>query len=409
MMILKCAFDIILKERKKFITLMFLIVIILILFMSALMIKVSSNFAYEECNALLSGGIKNTAKISIENEFLESVAFIDEVNEMDEVSYFGTMASYELADECFLDFHSVQKAFYDDFENEELGVNILFMNPAFFQLCDIELEEGKQVEELDYLDEMKYLYLGYEYYRAGIADVGDSYKDSWGRTYMVAGFLSENQKWMKESLIYGFYSECVSYADNADRMIFCIDKNEISSNTFLVGVSDGSDVSAVIDKIRTLMQAYGYQTTYMSFEEMFLLGMNDSRLLYDLIYKIAIVVSVVSIIMFISIYIVLFDSESKGYGVRCAMGFEPADIEKMLVLRNAVMFVMAYLISAIIFIFIAKRWHSYTDTSWLMNNIIAIKIFPWALLLDIILFCMVSVFIDRYLRKHSIVQMLFGR
>ena len=157
------------------------------------------------------------------------------------------------------------------------------------------------------------------------------------------------------------------------------------------------------------MQAYGYQTTYMSFEEMFLLGMNDSRVLYDLIYKIAIVVSVVSIIMFISIYIVLFDSESKGYGVRCAMGFEPADIEKMLVLRNAVMFVMAYLISAIIFIFIAKRWHSYTDTSWLMNNIIAIKIFPWALLLDIILFCMVSVFIDRYLRKHSIVQMLFGR
>ena len=88
-----------------------LISLLLILVMSSIMIKCSSNYAYEEIDRVIDVGIDNVAKIATDDSIFGNQSVIDKVNQINGVSFFGTMASYAINDSCFGEFENLQNMF----------------------------------------------------------------------------------------------------------------------------------------------------------------------------------------------------------------------------------------------------------------------------------------------------------
>ena len=106
MRIIKCAVEMLIFEYKRVIAMILLLALVLLLIMSSIMIKISSNYAYEELNKVLYSEISNTAKIATDEDIFGNQSIIDKINQIDGVIFFGTMASYIVNDECLGEFRN---------------------------------------------------------------------------------------------------------------------------------------------------------------------------------------------------------------------------------------------------------------------------------------------------------------
>ena len=134
MRIIKYVVEIIKIEYKQMIAMLLLISLLLILVMSSIMIKCSSNYAYEEIDRVIDVGIDNVAKIATDDSIFGNQSVIDKVNQINGVSFFGTMASYSINDSCF-----------GEFENLQAWEDRLLDGPYIHHFVEI---EGRYTEEL---------------------------------------------------------------------------------------------------------------------------------------------------------------------------------------------------------------------------------------------------------------------
>ena len=101
MRIIKYVVEIIKIEYKQMIAMLLLISLLLILVMSSIMIKCSSNYAYEEIDRVIDVGIDNVAKIETDDSIFGNQSVIDKVNQINGVSFLHNILQCHLGKHLF--------------------------------------------------------------------------------------------------------------------------------------------------------------------------------------------------------------------------------------------------------------------------------------------------------------------
>lgn len=408
MRIIKYVVEIIKIEYKQMIAMLLLISLLLILVMSSIMIKCSSNYAYEEIDRVIDVGIDNVAKIETDDSIFGNQSVIDKVNQINGVSFFGTMASYAINDSCFGEFENLQNMFKKN-STQQNGTEILFMNSSLFNICSPKLDSGMDYKQLDLSANTLYLYLGYEYYGALKYEVGDTFDDANGNHYEIAGIFRQGQRMIDEKLINEFSTESVSYSDDLDKMIICVEDKGAYSTGFWLGADEKHNISDIVKEVRDVLEENGYKSRFMTFNEMVEKGMDDGKMLYDLITKITIFVSIVAALMLITIFIITFLSELKRFGIMHAFGFSMQDIEKIVLLKNGFIVAVGTIISCWGFYFITDSRYGTYDNGWLINYLVYYQVYPKIIAGIIVFVIAMSIVIRNILNSFLPVEMIKGR
>lgn len=399
MEIFKCGIDLLIVERKKVITMVLISSVALLLIMSSIMIRVTSNYAYNELDTVLANGIDKAAKISVDEDIFSNSEIVSKINSIEGVTYFGTMMTYMMNEECFKELQRVQESY---------GTDILYMNPSLFKMCNTKLDCGTEYDELKKKGNTKYLYLGYDYRARLHYEVGDIFTDSLGMQYQIAGFLKLNQRIVQENLINEFSVGQISYSNNLDKTIICVD-DAVFSNAFWLGIDKKHEINDVINTVREELNQAGYSSRFMTFTEMINKGMVDGDMMYGLISKLAIVVSCAAILMIISIFIVLLFAEQKRFGIMYAMGFYIEDIKNMIMVKNSIIVISSVILSNTIFKFIINKRYGNVDNEWVLNYLTGYYIYPKIIIGAIIFIVMTNFAVKKYLENKMPSDMLNER
>lgn len=391
MEIIKCGIDLLVIEYKKILAMIMIFTLVLLLIMSTIMIRVSSNYAKEELDNIFENGIEKKAKIEVDESIFDNAEILKEINKIAGVECFGTMVSYSIYEDCFKEFENLQSE-YVDYDAYVGGTEILCMNPPLFSLCGLKLDRGKAYEELTPGMDVKYLYLGYEYYAAIQCEVGDSLVDGTGTEYIIAGVFKENQRMVDEKLINDFSVGEITYSKNVDKIIVCVDENVLSTGCWL-GVDENYDTRDVIETVRKELADKGCSSRFMTFEELIDKGMADAGILYELINKIAIIVCLSAILMLVCVFIVVFVSEMKRFGIMYSLGFYLTDIKNIILIKNIIIVLTSVVLSNYIFkLFLYKKYQN-ADNEWLIYYLVGYHIYPKIIVGTIVFLLVVNCFI----------------
>lgn len=408
MRIIKCAVEMLIFEYKRVIAMILLLALVLLLIMSSIMIKISSNYAYEELNKVLYSEISNTAKIATDEDIFGNQSIIDKINQIDGVIFFGTMASYIVNDECLGEFRNLQDSFMKKSDGQD-GTEILFMNSSLLKLCDLKLECGKSYDELDNSSNTQYLYLGYEYYGTLHYEVGDTFDDINGNHYEIAGVFRKNQRMVDESLLNEFSIDRISYSNNLDKMIVCVENRGAYSTGFWLGTDNKHDINNIVKKVRDTLLENGYVSRFITFQEMIDNSMEDGSILYSLISKITILVTIAAILMLISIFLVVFSSEIKRYGIMYSLGFYTEDIEKIILAKNIFIILTATIVSNTLFRIIVNKRYGTADNKWLIDYLVGYYIYPKIIICILIFIALISLGVRKLLYNQLPAEMINER
>ena len=136
-----------------------------------------------------------------------------------------------------------------------------------------------------------------------------------------------------ESLLNEFSIDRISYSNNLDKMIVCVENRGAYSTGFWLGTDNKHDINNIVKKVRDTLLENGYVSRFITFQEMIDNSMDDGSILYSLISKITILVTIAAILMLISIFLVVFSSEIKRYGIMYSLGFYTEVIVKIILAK----------------------------------------------------------------------------
>ena len=137
--------------------------------------------------------------------------------------------------------------------------------------------------------------------------------------------------------------------------------------------------------------------------------MDDGKMLYDLITKITIFVSIVAALMLITIFIITFLSELKRFGIMHAFGLSMQDIEKIVLLKNGFIVAVGTIISCWGFYFITDSRYGTYDNGWLINYLVYYQVYPKIIAGIIVFVIAMSIVIRNILNSFLPVEMIKGR
>ncbi|MGN0375236.1 MAG: FtsX-like permease family protein, partial [Butyrivibrio sp.] len=284
------------------------------------------------------------------------------------------------------------------------ALETICMNSYAMPICDLNLKEGTPVEDLDLTDEnVMYLYLGSAYsdIPVGTIDYGDDY------TAIVAGIMEGNQRWIKDTLLDGYYTSGLDYSMDCKYAVISVNNKRINSDTFFLCAKDGYTLNQAIAAAKEEAADSGIELYYEALEKRVEKAEKDSSLLISYITKLLVIIVSSTLLMLITIQLAIIISELKNYGIMYSVGFSGREVSRMLLCKQMITALCAIVPSALCCIFVAmKRFGTDMDTAYMFKTILSHYSFPATIIMSVVIILTVQAITCIVLRKMPLVRMI---
>lgn len=245
------------------------------------------------------------------------------------------------------------------------GVETTCITPDMMKIIPVEFSEKLEKEQID---SSKYSIILGSAYRSAV-QLGECFTMN-SHEFQVIGFLDKKQKWAVSELEFrGDVPELTSVF-SAEWKVFRIDASgSIYTACIYYALQENADIRSFQDKVEKLAQQYRIEYDLVSIdqnlteqEKMNKATAQSARLLFCFCI-------VISVVMILALQISSFYMNKREYGILYATGMSDRDIGKMLLLENAVQFVLAVLIPIPLFLSLFPWLFTQTDAWGLFKTI----------------------------------------
>ena len=383
-------------QKKKYTVISVLLCVIcvtVIVFTSILSSGVA--YAYNSVDALLTGGAEKAALIRIEDA---NGDLIDELASQPEISAVGTYVSYPV--DYLQDLIKIRN---DALGSSENRIDVINMSDKLIGFYNISFRSGEIITDIP--DERTvYLYLG-----AGFKDVplGTVYSTKWF-DYTVAGILSDGQRLLSTSLSSYIDQNQADYTFDGAYGILEVGRIA-SSNEMWLCAAEGYNIDEAIEKALLSANKHNEKLRYSTLQTIFERANEDVMVMKSIFSKLTPVLCIACIIMIICMQLSDIYGSFHEYGVLCSVGFTQRDLEKIMIIKNIITFVTAFIISLPLFIITLRWWYSQNSGD---NDAVTKMLFytavPVAAALALGVLIISAVISVAVIRRHTTVQMIGG-
>lgn len=405
MIFLRMAFDDIVSQFKRFVLSTLLIVICLVVLIFVIVTYKGQNYAYLSADEMLNDGFGNTGILSV-NEAEDSndkmLGFINEANKRKEIACIGDMCLYGM--KIFPELYEIQSKGKDCYFSVYEGcTTILTINSNIFELCELELGKGNYPSELDFSDKkVSYLYLGSAY---SSIPIGTKYNNESDITYIVAGIMKDGQRWIDPKLIDGISNQDLDYTIDCTYAVIEIQNSRVSTNGMWITANDGYSIEEAIEAAYEIGDKYGLKIRYATMKNRYEESCSDTLLLMSYLGKAFGIILPAIILMMIVMQIVSIMLQLHDYGIMCSMGFSIKEINIILIIKNFVMSILAFVIAVPIVLKIESTWFD-EEIQYIIKTVMINDALPWSIGILLVTIIVTSITSVTVMGKYTPVQLM---
>lgn len=414
MLYLRLAIDNIFSQFKRFLVSVLLIAVSLVVIIYAVILYKGKGYGYSSCDELLTQGFDKTGVLSFDivNDDVDFDGFWDETYRRKEIASFGDIVGYmtDFSDDIL----NIQKENSEDvFVTEDNFFSILTIDVRSLSLCDFELSEGIQPEDLDFSENLDtnvptYIYLGSAY--ASIP-VGTEYRIEgpvYEYVYIVAGRMKEGQRWIDPDISVGINNGDMDYTIDCTYGVLVIEDLQASTSEFWISASDGYTIEEAIAAAYEVADKYGIDMTYTTLTDVYETSCSETILLLSYMGEAFAIIIPAVILMLITMQIVSIMLELNTYGILCSVGFSIKDINIMLIIKNIIMSVSGLAIAAPVVLWITEKQYA-ESFKMILETVVLSTALPTAIIILVVVTLITSAVSVIMLRRYTPVKLMEKR
>lgn len=369
------------------------------LIMFSIMLHIEQIYSVISCDEVLSRGIDGTAVVSLDYDYPAEVpGFFSEAYNQKEIEAIGNANRYCVVGGIWDELAQTQKQcdrYYETVVKD--GLSVVLMNSQVLEICEMEIEEGIPVTELDLPNkDIMYVYLGAAYDNIAI---GSTYNDG---TIVIAGRMKEGQRWIREDLRNGFNTDDMDISMNCDYEVFATADNQALTSGLFLSAAEGYTIKEAINSLKEIAEKHNYTFTYEIVADMCETEVKNSEILLSSVKRLIFIVVVATMLMLISMQMVIIIQNSKDYGIMCAIGFSKKEIEISFLIRQGTIFLAALIMAVLLILYISiKKYEGIVELAYLLKNVIGIYVLPVTIAIVIVMIGLIQVITHFVLKKMT--------
>lgn len=375
-------------------TLLCVISVIVIVFFAIL--GVGIDYAYNEVDDLLTTGVEKAVRLRTENSSSE---FLDELAAQPEVLAIGD-SNVALDVEYLPELAKIRS---DALGENKNVIDISFVNYHLLNFSKISLQKGDF--DKDFSDQNTYyLYLG-----SGFKDVplGTAFSTEWGSKFVVAGIMSGGQRLISNTLEtpedhYAGYTYDGTYSVLA---AWC----GLSTNELWLSANEDYTLEEALDKAFVIADKHGVDLRYTTLRTRFDEARGNTAIMKEIFSRLGLIMCIACAMMIICMQLSDIYGSLHEYGVMCSVGFTRSDIEKTVIIKNVITFVIGFILSLPLINILLRWWYlqSFSSKEATSKMLVSAAI-PAAAVLIIFTLIVTSVISVAVISRHTPVQMIGG-
>ncbi|WP_295077995.1 ABC transporter permease [Ruminococcus sp.] len=404
-MVIRFAIDTIINHIRQSLISILLLVISIILIIFSTMIRFSHDYVYSSVDKLLNSGAEKTAILRMEENNYD---FVKELAKQPEISTIGCTTTFGI--EPFPELYNIQKQYKSNTE-EYLGdyLEVIEINKTAATLCDLTLIKGRKPIDLDYTPrnekDVEYMYLGS--YFSDI-QIGTEFEDEY-TIFIVAGILDSSQRWISESLLNGFDINTIDYTIDCKSSILSFYDGNPSSSDMWVCAANNYNISQVINVVNKLANKNNIDVRYTTLKASYEHSAQDWIILNSILSKLIVIVCFSCVLMLICYQLYRILIMKKEMGIMLSVGFSISEISKAMILSNIILSLIAFLLVIPISFFVVKWWFRTNSVIDIVCKALLKYSYPVSLGVILCITIIISIFITRFLKKLSPLEMIGGQ
>jgi len=322
--LLKLSIDNLLLNLSKSISYILVFSISLILISFAIFTSQGIQLAYNICNRTLTNGMNNSGVVRVMSHDIASERGINFVNELMGIDAIESIGYCVLAgNNSFRDLVKIQDGHAQNYEYTLTGnLEILFMSPSLWNLCDIEISNGTLPQNLEFSRNHFFLYLGSAYNET--IEIGKIYEYN-GLSYEVMGFIKEGGEWINPQIVNGFNVSTISFG--LEYAVIMLD--DMPASSALLFSTEHSMIETQ-NLIKELADKHGFEIAIGTLQSLYEETASDNEVLLSYLLQLIFIVLISAIIIMTCLSVVTIYSNRNLYGIFLSSGFFQSDIIKML-------------------------------------------------------------------------------
>gem|GEM_PF-3379670 len=412
--LLRLAIDYLTQHLKQSISYVLVFAISLILISFTLMLYFFIEVAYNLSDVTLAQGIEKTGRIRIErndgrNDFLADMAFLDALYALPEISAVGAMymGSPSTHEGFFGTLYEIQAGHAQDYSYTlSNDLEVLYINPTLWNLCNISLSEGVPPDDLVFPDEednyQYFIYLGNEY--KGAVELGEKFTTTnpfFSSTCEVAGFIEKGSQWINPDI--SFQLNLNSYSFDMDYTVVMINAYNVYEALF----STTQDISEAEELIKETADKYGLDVLVGSLKDLHKNSFEEYEIIIGYLAPLIGVVLFSAFAIMTCMQTVAIYNSQKDYGILLSTGFMRADISKIVIYKTVITAILSLAITSIVTSLNVSNWVSGAPSSYI-SLILWGRILPAVGLVAIAITLITLIIAMIILKRFTIVRLIRG-
>lgn len=318
---------------------------------------IGTEYAYMELDKLLASGFDKTARIRVSElnaDFLSELAVQPEIKAVGEIANYDVYNLRELA--VIQNSHSAKT---------DNSLELITVSVGALDLCKLELQKGNF--ELNFPDEKnEYLYLGAGFEHISI---GTAYKTE-NTNYIVAGIFQKGQRFIDSKLSIGFDQNRSDYTFNCDYSVISVVPFPFT-NGFWLSAADGHALTGALNKAFEIADKHNVEIQYRTLSKSYEDAMSYVLAVKNIFSKLMPVVCISCVVMILCMQMSDIFSGLRNFGIMYSQGFSQNDIEKIMIIKNTVMFFISLVFSILPVYWLVNFWYnSSNDGTAIIWNIL---------------------------------------
>lgn len=357
-------------------------------------IGTGTEYARNNADRLLTSGFEKTGIVRMEEL---DMGFIKELGQQLEIGALGCIVTYTVTlPELAADINAASGV-----SGSQLDMITVYYDTL--NLFNMELQKGKFETEFpdDYTN---YLYLGADYIDIPIGTV---YRTTTS-TYIVAGIFKKSQRFISSELTFGFDQNHSDYTFNCDSSIISACPYMFSSD-FWLSASEDHTFPQAIGKAFEIAEKHGVEISYRTLQRSYEDAMINVLTMKNIFGKLMPVVCITCVVMILCMQISDIYSSLRGFGIMYSQGFSQRDLEIIMIGKNAVIFLISFIISAPLVNWLVNFWYVGSNGGTEVVRSLLLKYAaPAAILVILGIFIISVVFSIAVFRSYTPVEMIGG-
>lgn len=361
------------------------------------LVYLAGPYGKESAEKALSQGIENTGVINFSDfdyisengrEFRKAAFNSKSIHSIGAIRY----AELDSAD--FAELYEIQCS--SNVEGELLYTNSLQMlnvDLEVFDISDVSLEDGVAVQNLEYSDkDIKYLYLGHAYKNISVGTqfVRET-EDGEQIVYKVAGIIEKGEKFVSPDLMHRIDYTTIRNDVDTEYAIICLNNDYSRSSPWFFSIDKNYSMNEGMAELEKIADKYGIQIEDYPLQEMFDIVETETAIMQESLLDMLFCLMIVILIVVTTLQIVQIYHRSHQYGILYAIGFSTMDMQWMIILRNAIYFILSACVGIVLLMLSGRKYFiTNNQVKNLFFQILFCRVLPFDLILMMFLFLAVS-------------------